>query len=822
MAESSILCLVSSLIPSLFTLFSWFFGHCNSVEQLGGYDTFTISSFKYPETQIRPFDMRYVRVDLPPWFSSVLISLKSSVDLDIESIERVPKSMLPMICFRDGSLPLPDVSNTSFKALVALSNGSFEGIKVLQNTEQCYPVPKNMTIKLTNEQIAAGVLYFGLFNGVGPTRTQSKMIVRGPAYSFAANISVEGCTTSTMQGQYCNQTVDLLSCGRSGSYNSSGNLSVLGFHNQSMVSCRNNFETSCHGAGEMKIYSLEILRIAELLTISVKNVRLRPLNSTGNSSRIDVMCFARYGAMPSATLHDYSGNLNKSPLVIHSPKAGRLYITILPLNLSKEIGVAQGNASTVCYSLELQALECPLGKAGPTCSAERYMLQTVLRKDSTPFESYYLPDVEKVMSDAANFLLEPLLSNYTYGEGVIDTWTYFLLDVPRGAAGGNLHVRLTSDRKINYEIYARNGGLPALDNWDYYYVNKTSSSHGSMFFVLYHSSEQKIDFYILYVREGIWNIALRHLYNPGGTSDGQTTMSISLERCPKRCSYHGDCRSALDASGLTSYSFCACDRNHGGFDCSIQIVSHQGHIWQSIALIASNGAAVLPAFWALRQKAFAEWVLFTASGISSGLYHACDVGTWCALSFGVLQFMDFWLSFMAVVSTFVYLTTIDEVFKRTIHTVVAILTALMAITKATRSSNIILVMGIGALGLFVGWLIEFSTNYRSLSFSMGLCLNRLERWQIRDWLSNLVKTVLKRFRWGFVLAGFTALAMAAISWKLETSQNYWIWHSVWHVTIYSSSFFFLCSKVTTINSGNEGPSNGNYQLTQQDSISRGA
>lgn len=159
------------------------------------------------------------------------------------------------------------------------------------------------------------------------------------------------------------------------------------------------------------------------------------------------------------------------------------------------------------------------------------------------------------MSDAANFLLEPLLSNYTYGEGVIDTWTYFLLDVPRGAAGGNLHVRLTSDRKINYEIYARNGGLPALDNWDYYYVNKTSSSHGSMFFVLYHSSEQKIDFYILYVREGIWNIALRQLYNPGGTSDGQTTMSISLERCPKRCSYHGDCRSALDASGLTSYRY---------------------------------------------------------------------------------------------------------------------------------------------------------------------------------------------------------------------------------------------------------------------------
>lgn len=46
--------------------------------------------------------------------------------------------------------------------------------------------------------------------------------------------------------------------------------------------------------------------------------------------------------------------------------------------------------------------------------------------------------------------------------------------------------------------------------------------------------------------------------------------------------------------------------------------------------------------------------------------------------------MDFWLSFMAVVSTFVYLAAIDETSKRTIHTVVAILTALMAETGPTR------------------------------------------------------------------------------------------------------------------------------------------
>jgi len=39
----------------------------------------------------------------------------------------------------------------------------------------------------------------------------------------------------------------------------------------------------------------------------------------------------------------------------------------------------------------------------------------------------------------------------------------------------------------------------------------------------------------------------------------------------------------------------------------------------------------------LYLQAFAEWVLFTSSGIASAIYHACDVGTWCALNYSVLQ-----------------------------------------------------------------------------------------------------------------------------------------------------------------------------------------
>lgn len=172
---------------------------------------------------------------------------------------------------------------------------------------------------------------------------------------------------------------------------------------------------------------------------------------------------------------------------------------------------------------------------------------------SVPFESNYVPITGKVSSASANIHLEPLISNVSRGENSNDSWTFFLLDIPSGAAGGNIHVRLTSDTMINYEIYARYGGLPSLSSWDYFYANRTVSSNDSMFFKLYDSTEKTISFYMLYVKVGTWSFGLRQLSPANSTS--QTDISISIERCPHKCSYHGTCRSVLDASGLTLYRF---------------------------------------------------------------------------------------------------------------------------------------------------------------------------------------------------------------------------------------------------------------------------
>ncbi|KAL9234487.1 hypothetical protein vseg_009357 [Gypsophila vaccaria] len=801
--------------------------NCCSAD-INSYNSVTISSFKYPHSKLRPFEWRYIRVDLPPWFSSMSIALESDVDLGPGEIKKISKARLPLVCFRDGSLPLPDISKKAVNLLdlSLFSNETVRTIEGRENVERCYPLQKQMTLKLTNEQITPGSWFVGVFNGIGVTRTQGKMINRGRTFSFSANVSVEGCVVANLWGQFCNQSIQALSCSESDANNFLMTTNSPLGDSEDIVSCRSSVPDSCLENNDSIVYSLVVIGMPEHMSISGTDINLNGtvLNKrTNKSERHSLMCYARYGAIASATMHDYSGDLSKGPLVIPFPKTGLWYITVLLVNTSKGNDSVQDSAVRVCYSLDWQVSECPSGRAGFNCTSKLYTLQTVMKQNPFPFESAYVP-LGVVPSDSDNFPLEPLVTNSSLGSGSNITWTYFTFDIPRGASGGNLHLKFISDDKVGYEIYARYGGLPSADVWDYYYSNSTNSSDGSMFFILSDSSEDPIDFYILYPREGTWTLGLKHLNPSDAAPFEQTKMSVSLEKCPNGCSGHGSCLTLVDESGLSLYSFCSCDKAHGGIDCSVELVTHQGHKWQSISLIASNAAAILPAYWTLRKRAYAEWIIFTTSGISSALYHACDVGVWCTLRFGVLQFMDFWLSFMAVVSTFVYLADIDESSKRTIQAAVSILTALMAASGATRSANLVLVIAIGATGLLIGWLIEFSTKYRSLSFSTGLCVNALYSWStIRTSLQKVIKLLMERFHWGWMLGGFMAFALAAISWTLETSQSYWIWHSIWHVSIYTSSFLFLCSKVVPSVTSNENqrPQTVNYELSRQDSISRG-
>ncbi|KAF8672652.1 hypothetical protein HU200_049345 [Digitaria exilis] len=804
-----------------------------------------VASYGQGRLSLKPYDWTYLRVELPPSFSSVTMNFATDIDIQRERLKGIPRSELAIICLMNSNPPIPDISDSYLDSLLSkiLPAGPFGIGNIINqsNLAQCIPFQKNTTIVLTNDQISPGVWYIGYFHGLGPARTQSKMISRGKAHLVSTHITVRGCPTSAFWGPYCNQTVEMIGCSQPSIYNNSRSLLNLNIqkgnswytreHNrrinilsplnhlvekevgsnttalmrmENSITCSVSNASLCVRQGDMKFYFLDVVNLALQFEITAANFGV-----LGPS----LMCYLRYNAFPQRGLHDYSGDISHEPLVLKSPNIGRWYIAIETFNKTQMNGTSSTPVvDTMCFSLKWQLTGCLNGKTGTNCTWETYGLQRVPRRNPVvPFESYYVPTDERASLEESHFYLEQFLSNSSHEQFA---WTFFFLDVPQGSAGAVIHVQLKSDKELNYDLYSKYGGLPSNDTWDYY-ASRTSSSNGSVFFSLQNSTNSVMDLSIFYAKEGTWCFGVKH---PSDTASLQTYMSVSLQGCHRNCNQKGVCHSSVDESGLTFYSFCTCDRDHGGFDCSDELVSPNGHIWQSVFLIASNAAAILPAFWALRQKAFAEWILYTSSGISSALYHSCDVGTWCILSFRVLQFLDFWLSFMAVVGTFIYMATIDEASKRAMHTAVFILTALLAATGATRSANIGIVIAIGSLGLVLGWLLEFSTARRFICWSWRINFNVPQSWpNFGTFFRNTLEMVNKRFRWIFLLLGFITLSFAGTSWKLESNSNYWIWHSMWHITIYTSSFFFLCSM--RVNTRSRSPES-NYELTRQDSLPR--
>ncbi|KAL5072354.1 hypothetical protein RYX36_011338 [Vicia faba] len=186
-------------------------------------------------------------------------------------------------------------------------------------------LPDCKTSVFNTAKISPGVWFIGLFNGIGPTRTQSKMIIRGPAYSFAANITVEACTNSMMMGDFCNSPVYRFSCTTSNVNSTLKATTVNETMLENLMTCKSSLKTFCADESVSYIFSFDIINVADEFTIMASDVKFNvtPSNKTSGANDISLMCFVRHGSMPSVASFDYSSDLSKVPLVIHSPLIGR-------------------------------------------------------------------------------------------------------------------------------------------------------------------------------------------------------------------------------------------------------------------------------------------------------------------------------------------------------------------------------------------------------------------------------------------------------------------------------------------------------------------
>ncbi|CAL1375286.1 unnamed protein product [Linum trigynum] len=651
--------------------------HSSEVKETAPSHAIGLLNLSTGSVELHPYDWSYMRVELPSSYSLASISVQSSIYDEANGTSSRKRERLPLMCLRNGGPPIPDVSRFAVNGLV-LTRPSEGRTYVQDHDDQCYPLRQNMSFILTYDKVPPGTYYLGFFNGLGLSRNQAKSTKKGLGFSFSANVTAHGCKqASGYRGESCNLRVDHLSAAAAGA--------------------------SCHNSTELKFYSLNVVQVAQQLKLGLKS----PNNSTGRNHQI--ICYARLNALPGNDngSHDYSVEISKEPLVILLPKIGTWYFKLQPLRPYQE-----EESQSVCYSMDWQVEVCSNGMAGPNCSSRTQVLKGVhfgLR--TMPY--VYLPDVTK----SKTIKLHPANSTSTATKSSDSAWTYYFFNTSKGTSGKNMYIRVEPRSRIEFDLYVRYSGLPSVDLWDYCYRNhKAEGKNNSIMFKVYEAAnEGRISFYLLYPKEGDWIVGLRHKHvgsNNYSDYDQTSEVFVSIESCPNQCSGYGTCLDKMDASGQDfTYSYCSCDVDRGGLDCSEDILQRRVWLLHDLCLIFSNLAALLPGFWTLRQHAYSEAAIFLASGASSGIYHSCDVGLWCFLKFNVLQFLDFWLSFMAIISTFLYIPTIADPVRGSIRVIAAIITATLTVIGPTRSVNVAATFALGALCLLLGWLIQYFTDH---------------------------------------------------------------------------------------------------------------
>ncbi|KAL5231933.1 hypothetical protein ABZP36_030709, partial [Zizania latifolia] len=422
-----------------------------------------VASYGQPRLWLKPYDWSYLRVELPASFSSVTMDFATDIDIQREHLKDLPRRELAVICLMNSNPPIPDISDSFLDSLLSnfLAVGSFGSTQNQSNMVQCIPFQKNTIM------ISPGIWYIGYFNGLGPARTQSKMISRGRARSVSTSITVEGCPTSSLWGSYCNETIETVSCSQSSRYNNSRNLinlnnderkslntrehkrrinfllqsnhleekgvgsnSTTYMRMENLITCAISNDSLCLRQGNMKFYFLDVVNLALQLEITATNF--------GLAQKSSLICYLRYNAFPWRDLHDYSGNLSSAPVVLKLPNIGRWHIAIETVNITQMNSTASAPLlDTTCFSLEWQVTGCLNGKAGTNCSWEAYALQRVPKRSPlVPFESYYVPTDGRASLEYRHFSLEQFLSNSSYEQFA---WTYFFLDIPQGSAGALIH-----------------------------------------------------------------------------------------------------------------------------------------------------------------------------------------------------------------------------------------------------------------------------------------------------------------------------------------------------------------------------------------------
>uniref|UniRef100_A0A8C2M6N3 Transmembrane protein 8B n=1 Tax=Cricetulus griseus TaxID=10029 RepID=A0A8C2M6N3_CRIGR len=287
---------------------------------------------------------------------------------------------------------------------------------------------------------------------------------------------------------------------------------------------------------------------------------------------------------------------------------------------------------------------------------------------------------------------------------------------------------------------------------------------------------------IPFPQTGTWFLTLRSLCGVGPrfvrcrNATAEVRLRTFLSPCVDDCGPYGQCKLLRTHNYL--YAACECKAGWRGWGCtdSADALTYGFQLLSTLLLCLSNLMFLPPVVLAIRSRYVLEAAVYTFTMFFSTFYHACDqpgIVVFCIMDYDVLQFCDFLGSLMSVWVTVIAMARLQPVIKQVLYLLGAMLLS-MALQLDRHGLWNLLGPSLFALGIL-------ATAWTVRSVRRRHCYP--PTW--RRWLFYLCP--------GSLIAGSAVLLYAFV----ETRDNYFYIHSIWHMLIAGSVGFLLPPRAKT-------------------------
>ncbi|XP_030322710.1 transmembrane protein 8B [Calypte anna] len=281
---------------------------------------------------------------------------------------------------------------------------------------------------------------------------------------------------------------------------------------------------------------------------------------------------------------------------------------------------------------------------------------------------------------------------------------------------------------------------------------------------------------IPYPQTGSWYLSLRslcateHGFEPCTNVTAEVYLRAYLSPCINDCGIYGQCKLLRTNNYL--YAACECKAGWNGWGCTdnAEAFSYGFQLLSTLLLCLSNVMFVPPVAIAVRSHYLLEAAVYIFTMFFSTFYHACDqpgIVVFCIMEYDVLQFCDFLGSLMSVWVTVIAMARLQPLVKQVLYLLGAMLLS-MALQMDRHGLWNLLGPSLFALGIMaIAWTAR--TIRRRHCYP--------PTWK----------------RWAFYLCPGALIAAAAVLLYafVETEENYFYIHSIWHLLIAGSVGFLL-------------------------------